>query len=153
PACATRRASSCGWGCCGRSTRATRTSTGWSRRSTRSAEERPELGHVAVGEGSEVVLGGEAVLDALPRLGQNLACVGHVPVADVGCEQRLEARPHGQAVAVERERRERVVGLAAEVEALGEEALDVLLHLDAAGRELVVEHVLGNAEEAQRLVE
>ena len=92
------------------------------------------------------------VLDHLPSLRQHLADVGDVPVADVGGEDRLQARTERVAIGVERDRRERIVGLAAEVEAL-EEALDVFLALDARLRELVEIRLVGIGEEAQPLVE
>ena len=57
--------------------------------------------------------------------------------------------PNGLTVGVERERGERVVGLAPEEEAVGEQRLDVLGRLDAARRPLV-EHVLGLGRPAEQ---
>ena len=66
------------------------------------------------------------VLDELPRLGQHLAHVGHVPVADVGGEHRVQPDTVGEQRAVERERVQRVVGLASEAELAGEDVDDVV---------------------------
>ena len=63
--------------------RCRRRTTGWCR---------PERHRVLERQRPEVGLGGVAVLDQLPRLGQHLADVGHVPVPDVGREQRLQPR-------------------------------------------------------------
>src|SRR5262245_20052033 len=97
----------------------------------------PEARRVLEGEGAEVVLRDQAVLDELPRLLDDLADVAHVPVADVRAEDRVEPRPERVAARVEGPGVQRVVGLAAEVEARHEAIAHVLGALDPAGRELV----------------
>ena len=76
-----------------------------------------EARRVLAHELSEVVLRDEPVLDHFPRLLQHLGHVRHVEVTDVGAEDRTEAMV---AVAIEGPRGDRVVGLAAEEEPLGE---------------------------------
>src|SRR2546427_4831820 len=97
----------------------------------------PGGGGVGEDEVAEVPLAEHAGLDQPVRLGQHLPHVGHVPVTDVGAEDRLQACAERVNPRVERDRGEAVVGLAAEVEALDEEVADVLGARDARGRELV----------------
>ena len=86
-------------------------------------------------------LGDVAVLDQLVGLLEHLGGVDHVEVRDVGAEQRLELQAH---LLVERDRRHGVVGLAPEVEVLGEQAADVVGAVDVHAREVVaVEIALG----------
>ena len=88
-------------------------------------------------EVAEVALGDHAVLDQLERLGDRLGHVAHVPVRDVGAEDRAQPRAERVHVVAERPRHERVVGLAPEVEVGLEPGAQVLGRLDADGRELV----------------
>ena len=92
-------------------------------RGFRSVSIRTTFPHVKSGKS---VLGEMAVLDQLPRLGEHPAHVGHVPVADVGREHRVQPDAVGEQRAVERERVHRVVGLAAEAELAGEDVDDVV---------------------------
>src|SRR5213083_642023 len=78
----------------------------------------PERGRVGEDEVAERLLAEHARLDERPGLGQHLPHVGHVPVTDVRAEHRLQARAERVYPGVERDRRDAVVGLAAEVEAL-----------------------------------
>src|SRR5690606_22519557 len=66
-----------------------------------------------------------------------LAHVRHVPMADVGAEDRPHARAERQDAAVEADGVDRIVGLAAETEVALEDRLDVRGLLDARAREIV----------------
>src|SRR5215471_7587421 len=96
---------------------------------------RPEARGVLEGEGAEVVLRDQAVLDELPGLLDDLTDVAHVPVPDVGAEESVEPDAEGVDPRVERPGVERVVGLATEVEARDEAVAHVLGALNAAGGE------------------
>ena len=82
----------------------------------------------------EVGLRDQPVVDHLPRLAQDRRGVDDVEVADVGPEDGLQSQAEPF---VEGKRGERVVGLAPEVEALGEQPADVVGAVDAHRRELV----------------
>ena len=86
------------------------------------------------GELAEVPLVDAPVLDQLPGLLEHLRGIGHVEVRDVGAEQRPELQAQ---LRVERERGQRIVGLAAEVEALREQPPHVVAPLDVHAREFV----------------
>ena len=89
----------------------------------------------------KLCVGDVTVLDQLVRLLEHLGGVDHVEVRDVGAEERLELQAH---LLVERDRRHRVVGLAPEVEVLGEQAADVVGAVDVHPGEVVaVEIALG----------
>src|SRR5262249_5378187 len=94
------------------------------------ARRRPQLDRVSEDELAELVLGEERVLALLPGLGQRLAHVGHVPVADVRAPDRAQLRAEGVAPRVPGRRVQRVVGLAAEEEGPREELADLLGALD-----------------------
>src|SRR5437879_648613 len=111
----------------------------------------PEAHGVGEHEVLEVMVVDEAVLDQLVRLRHHLGHVGHVEVADVRGEDRVEPRAHRVGLLVEGPRVDRVVGLAAEVEARHEERLQILLRLDLAAE--VVVDVLDAAGHGLRLVQ
>jgi len=69
-------------------------------------------------------------------LEQDRGNVGHVPVADVGGENRLQPRAHRIAARVERAIDAQVIGLAAEVE-VAEDSREVMLLADASVRPFV----------------
>src|SRR5438093_694400 len=71
-------------------------------------------------------------LDVLVRLGDDLGHVGDVEVTDVRAEERVEPRVHRVRLAIEGPRVDRIVGLAAEVEALDVEIVEVFLAPDLA---------------------
>ena len=75
-----------------------------------------QFGHVAKREMLEIVQGEQPVLDQFMGFGEHTRHVGHVEVADVGAEHRLELRVVVIEAAVESHRGHAVVGLAAEVE-------------------------------------
>ena len=85
----------------------------------------------------EVVFVEQLVLDELVGFFQYLGHVGDVPVADVGTEDRFEASAERVEAAIEADRDERIVCLAAEVEPRLEELAQVLRALDAERVELV----------------
>src|SRR2546428_7132689 len=111
----------------------------------------PEAHGVGEHEVLEVVVVDEAVLDQLVRLRHHLGHVGHVEVADVRREDRVEPRAHRVGLLVEGPRVDRVVGLAAEVEARHEERFQILLRLDLAAE--VVVDVLDAAGHGVRIVQ
>src|SRR2546422_7258035 len=111
----------------------------------------PEAHGVGEHEVLEVVVVDEAVLDQLVRLRHHVGHVGHVEVADVRREDRVQPRAHRVRLLVERPRVDRVVGLAAEVEARHEQLLEVLLLLDLAAE--VIIDVLDAARHGLRLVQ
>ena len=93
-----------------------------------------QAGGIREHELPQVLLGEEAVLHQLVGLFQHERHVGHVEVAHVGAEDRAEPV---MAVAVEGPRGRHVVRLAAEVEALGEVAPQLLGRLERRRREVV----------------
>src|SRR5207247_2427490 len=100
----------------------------------------PQPHGVGEGEVAEVLERDEPVLDELVGLGEDVRHVGHVEVADVRAEERVEPCAARIDAAVERPGVDRVVSLAAEVEARHEEVAQVLPALDPA-RGVVVEVV------------
>ena len=98
---------------------------------------RVQAGRVEEHELAELALADHAVLDELVRLFDRLGHVGHVPVRDVGAEDRPQARAGRVDVLGERPRDEPVVGLAAEVEVRHEAVAEVVDRVERGGRELV----------------
>src|SRR5579885_32655 len=96
----------------------------------------PQPDRVGEGEGAEIVFGDMAVLDQLVGLGQRVAEVDHVEMADIRAEDRIELGAE-RVAATERGGVHAVVGLAAEIERLGVQLDPVLLAGDLAGGEIV----------------
>src|SRR5205823_1170702 len=104
----------------------------------------PEAHGVGKHELAKVVVAQQSVLDQLVGLGDDLGHVGDVHVADVGAEERVEPRVHRVGLAIEGPRVDGIVGLAAEVEALDVEVVEVFLAGDPASRVIVeVLHTAG----------
>src|SRR4029450_3575118 len=79
-----------------------------------------------------IVVVEEPVLDQLVRLRHDLGHVGYVEVTDVRAEERVEPRAQRVRLAIEGPGVDRIVGLAAEVEAFDVEIVEVLLAGDLA---------------------
>ena len=86
----------------------------------------PQFDGVVEDEVAELLLVDMAVLDELVGLGHDAAHVGHVPVADVRSEDGGEGHSAGIELRRERQRVHRVVGLAAEEEAVREHVEQVV---------------------------
>src|SRR6185503_13784859 len=97
----------------------------------------------------------QAMLDRLPRFGKHARDVRNVPVSDVRAEDRPQAGPERMPAGIAGDRRQAIAGLAAEVEALREEADEVLRLLHPRGRELVERGAIlvRLAETGERFVE
>src|SRR6266851_8032020 len=95
-----------------------------------------ELGGVREYEVAVVGVGQDAFVDQAMTLEEDRGYVGHVPMADVGGENRLQARAHRIAACVERAIDAQVVGLATEVE-VAEDSREVVLLADARVRPFV----------------
>ena len=85
----------------------------------------------------KIVLGQNPAFDQAPGFAQHGARLHHVPVANVGPEHRLELGTHRRQAPVEGNTHHAVVGLAAKVEVVAEQAAQVVDLFHAAVRKLV----------------
>ena len=97
----------------------------------------PEFHRIGEDEVAEVGISDQSIVDQFVSFMQHFGHIWNVEMADVRAENRAEARIERIGLRVERPCINRVVGLAAEVEAGHEQFADILRMLDAAGGEIV----------------